>query len=307
MLVKGKTKEMKIKKIKSWKMERTGLPDIIIMILITLLCLTCILPFLHVASKSISSETAVLSKEVFFWPKGISFSAYERVFQSAMLIRQLGFTALITVMQTLLRLVLLSLCAYPLSRRYLPGRLPISIFILITMYFGAGLIPSYLLLKDLNLLNTIWVLVLPGGFTAFDMILMRTYFMNSVPDSLEESAVIDGASQFRILTRIYIPLSKPIYATLALFTAVGRWNGFGDAMYYVNDRKLQPIQLFLYNMILSATPTDSLLNEAQVGNSIPPETLQCAMIMFATVPILLIYPFLQKYFVKGVMIGAIKG
>lgn len=301
------TNTMKVKKLKSWSMDRIGIPDIIMMIAITLLCLTCILPFMHVASKSISSESSVLAREVYFLPKGLQFAAYERVLKSAMLIRQLGFTALITVMQTLLRLVLLSLCAYPLSRRYLPGRWPITLFIMITMYFGAGLIPFYLLLKDLNLLNTIWVLVLPGGFSAFDMILMRTYFMNSVSDSLEESAVIDGAGQFRILTQIYVPLSKPIYATLALFTAVGRWNGFGDAMYFVNDRKLQPIQLFLYNLILSATPSESLLNEAQVGVTIPPETLQCAMIMFATVPILVVYPFLQKYFVKGVMIGAIKG
>ncbi|WP_429149042.1 carbohydrate ABC transporter permease [Anaerotaenia torta] len=300
-------RNIKSRKTNSWSMDRFGVADIIIMLFITLLCLTCILPFLHVAAKSISSDTAVLAKEVYFWPKGFVFAAYERVFKSAILMRQLGFTALITLLQTALRLTLLALCAYPLSRRYLPGRWLITLYILISMYFGAGLIPFFLTLKNLNLIDTIWVLILPGGFSAFDMIIMRTFFMNSIPDSLEESAIIDGASHFRILTQIYIPLSKPVFATLALFAAVGRWNGFGDAMYFVSDRKLHPIQLFLYNMILSAKPSETLLNESQIGVVLPPETLQAAMIMFATIPILIVYPFLQKYFVKGVMIGAVKG
>jgi putative aldouronate transport system permease protein len=261
-----------------------------------------------VIAKSFSSNVAVLSKRVFFWPVGFNTDAYTRVLNSSLMVSQLGFTAVITLGQTALSLVITALCAYPLSRRYLPGRFFITVIIMVTMYFNAGLIPTYLLLRDLRLLNTVWVLILPGAFSASNMLIVRTYFMNSVPDSLEESASIDGASKFRIFLQIWIPLSKPVFATIALWVAVARWNSYADAMYYTTRRNLQPIQLLLYNMILSATPSESLAGESQVGVPLSaPEALQCAVIMFATTPILVVYPFVQKYFVKGVMLGSIKG
>lgn len=282
--------------------------DVLIVLIISVLCLTCILPFVHVIAKSLSSSRAVLSKEVFFWPVELNFDAYTRVAQSSLMVRQLGFTAMITLAQTALSLVVTALCAYPLSRRYLPGRFVLTMMVMVTMYFTAGVIPTYLLYKDLNMLNTVWVLILPGAFSAYNMLILRTYFMNAVPDSLEESAIIDGASQFRVFLQIWVPLSLPVFATLALWVAVARWNGYADAMYYTTSRNLQPIQYLLYNMILSATPSESLSGESQIGAQLSaPEALQSAVIMFATVPILIVYPFLQRYFVKGVMLGAVKG
>ena len=282
--------------------------EAVIVLIISAICLTCIMPFVHIASKSLSSSRAVLSKEVFFWPVEFGFDSYARVIRSSLLVNQTWFTAVITAAQTALSMILTGLCAYPLSRRYLPGRSMITIFVMITMYFSAGVIPTYLAYKDIGLLNTAWVLILPGSFSAYNMLILRTYFMNSVPESLEESAVIDGAGQFKIFIKIWVPLSLPVFATLALWVAVARWNGYADAMYYTTRRNLQPIQYLLFNMILSATPSESLAGESQVGAQLAaPEALQSAVIMFATLPILVVYPFLQKYFVKGVMLGAIKG
>ncbi|MCL2085175.1 MAG: carbohydrate ABC transporter permease, partial [Oscillospiraceae bacterium] len=280
-----------------------------IVLFIALLCLTCIMPFVHIIAKSLSSSRAVLSKEVFFWPIEANLDSYTRVLNSDIMTRQLGFTAIITLAQTALSLFVTALCAYPLSRRYLPGRFIITLFVMITMYFAAGLIPTYLLYKDLSLLNTVWVLILTGVFSAYNMLILRTYFMNAIPESLEESAIIDGASHFRIFSQIWVPLSMPVFATLALWVAVARWNAYADAMYFTTSRQLQPIQYLLYNMILSATPSESFTAESQAGIAqlSAPESLQSAAIMFVTLPILVIYPFLQKYFVKGVMLGAVKG
>lgn len=287
---------------------RVSALDAFIVLFITVLCLTCILPFVHVIAKSLSSSRAVLSKSVFFLPVDLSFDTYTRVINSPLMVRQLGFTAVITLAQTAVGLLVTALCAYPLSRRYLPGRFVLTLIVMVTMYFTAGVIPTYLLYKDLNLLNTVWVLILPGAFTAYNMLVLRTFFMNTVPDSLEESAIIDGAGQFRVFIQIWVPLSLPVFATLALWIAVARWNGYADAMYYTTARNLQPIQYLLFNMILSATPSESLAGESQIGAQLAaPEALQSAVIMFATLPILVLYPFLQKYFVKGVMLGAVKG
>jgi putative aldouronate transport system permease protein len=295
------------KKTNKLRLNNVTAADIIIVFFITLLCLTCILPFVHIAAKSLSSSRAVLSNEVFFWPVELNIDAYVRVITSSIMVRQLVFTVFLTVAQTILSLVVTSFAAYPLSRRYLPGRIPLTMMIMFTMYFSAGLIPTYLLLNDLNLLNTVWVLLLPGAFSAFNMLILRTYFMNAIPDSLEESAVVDGASHFRVFWQIWCPLSLPVFATVALWVAVGRWNAYADAMWYTTDRYLQPLQYLLYNMILSARPTESL--ESQIGAQVQmaPETLQSAAIMFTTIPILLVYPFLQRFFVKGVMLGAVKG
>lgn len=290
------------------RVVRVSPADVIIVTIITALCLSCILPFAHIISKSLSSNRAVLSKEVFFLPIEPNFDSYKRVINSSLMLRQLNYTAIITLAQTALSLVVTSICAYPLSRRYLPGRFFLTMAVMITMYFSAGIIPTYLLFKDLRLLNTVWVLILPGAFSAYNMLILRTYFMNAVPDSLEESAIIDGAGQFRVFLQIWVPLSMPVFATLALWVAVARWNGYADAMYYTTSRNLQPIQYLLYNMILSAKPSESLAGESQIGAQLSaPEALQSAVIMFATLPILVVYPFLQKYFVKGVMLGAVKG
>ena len=197
-----------------------------------------------------------------------------------------------------------TLCAYPLIFEKLKGRSFINVLITITMFFNAGTIPNYLLMKSLGMLNTVWVLMIPSCLSIFNMIIMRS-FLYSIPDSLRESAEIDGASYFTILLKIYVPLSKPVLATLALFYAVGRWNGYSDALMYVTDKDLYPLQLFLYNIINNINQVEIATQE---GFSSPglSEAVKAAIVMFSTVPILCIYPWLQKYFIHGVTVGAVK-
>ena len=287
-------------------LSRLRIGDLLISFVIILLCLTCILPFLHIAAKSISSNTAVLSKTVFLWPRGITFAAYGSIFRDGQLTHALFYSMQVTVLFTVIGMIVTTCAAYPLSRRGLKGRNVISLIILFTLYFQAGLIPDYLLLKSLGLLNTMWVLVLPLAFSPFNMLIMKSFLQSTIPDSLYEAAFLDGASHFQSLFRITLPLSKPIIATLSLFYAVGRWNAFADARYFITRRALQPIQLLLSNMVLNSGADAVSLSESAVVVSTP-EVIQSAAVMFATIPIILIYPFVQKYFVKGVMIGAVKG
>lgn len=273
---------------------------------ITILCLTCVVPFLHLAAKSVSSNTAVLSKSVYFWPKGFNFDAYAAIFRDGQMTHAMVYTVEMTLIFTILGMVVCTCAAYPLSKKRLKGRSVISVMLMLTMYFNAGLIPSYLLMKDLHLLNTMWVLILPLIFSPYNMLIMKSFLQSSIPDSLEESAFLDGATNFQILFKIVLPLSKPIIATLSLFYAVGRWNSYADAKYYITKKALQPLQYILSNMVKSAADSAASLSEASQVTSTP-EVYQAAAVMFATIPIMCIYPFVQKYFVKGTMIGAVKG
>jgi putative aldouronate transport system permease protein len=260
----------------------------------------------HVAAKSISSNTAVMAKSVALWPKGINIDAYRSIFRDGQLTHAMIYSVWMTILFTVIGLALTICAAYPLSRKRLRGRSLFALLLMFTLYFSAGLIPEYLLLKQLGLLNTMWALVLPLAFSPYNMLIMKTFFQSGIPDSLEEAAFLDGASNLTILTRIVLPLSKPIIATLCLFYAVGRWNAYADAKYYITRKALQPIQYLLSNMILSSGSDAISMSESAAVVSTP-EVLQAAAIMFATVPILVLYPFVQKYFVQGVMIGAVKG
>lgn len=282
--------------------------DFVMMAVIVLLCATCVLPFIHVAVKSISGNAAVMAKSVYFWPKGITLDAYKRVFGDASMTYSMGFSAVVTLVFTALGMLVCTCAAYPLSKKRLKGKHGITFMLMVPMYFGAGIIPSYLLYQDLKVLNTVWVLILPLIYSPYNMLIMKNYFQSTIPDSLEESAFLDGASNLQILWKIVLPLSKPILATLSLFYAVGRWNAYSDNMYYTRDNNLKLIQYKLYQMVASATEsqTSSLADIGGVSQSVP-EVLQAASIMFVTIPIIIIYPFLQKYFVKGAMIGAVKG
>ena len=282
--------------------------DFVMMAVIVLLCATCVLPFIHVAVKSISGNAAVMAKSVYFWPKGITLDAYKRVFGDASMTYSMGFSAVVTLVFTALGMLVCTCAAYPLSKKRLKGKHGITFLLMVPMYFGAGIIPSYLLYQDLKVLNTVWVLILPLIYSPYNMLIMKNYFQSTIPDSLEESAFLDGASNLQILWKIVLPLSKPILATLSLFYAVGRWNAYSDNMYYTRDNNLKLIQYTLYQMVASATEsqTSSLADIGGVSQSVP-EVLQAASIMFVTIPIIIIYPFLQKYFVKGAMIGAVKG
>lgn len=281
--------------------------DAVIILVISILSLSCILPFIHVAAKSISGKAAVLAKSVFFWPKNITFDAYKAIFSDGTLTHSMGYTIKLTLIFTVLGMIVCTCAAYPLSKKRLKGRGFISLFLLFSMYFSAGLIPEYLLMKKLGLLNTMWVLIWPLIFSPYNCLIMKSFLQATIPDSLEESAFLDGASNFQILWKIVLPLSKPIIATLSLFYAVGRWNAYADAKYYVfRERALQPLQYILSNMILSSGNDAISLSEGSMAMNTP-EVIQAAAIMFATLPILCVYPFVQKYFVKGVMVGAVKG
>ena len=234
----------------------------------------------------------------------MNLSAYSTVLGDPKYIKSFIWTVILTVICTFLSLTMTVLCAYPLIFNKLKGRSVFNIIITITMFFNAGTIPNYLLMKDLNLLDNPLVLIVPGCLSVYNMIIMRSFFYG-IPDSLRESAEIDGASFFRILWSIYLPLSKPVLATLALFYAVGRWNGYSDALMYMKNKDFYPLQLLLYNILNNMNSVEVATQE---GFSTPglSESLKAAIVMFSTIPILCIYPFLQKYFIHGVTLGAVK-
>jgi putative aldouronate transport system permease protein len=303
----SKKESMKRFGVKKRRLNKVTFADIVIMFIITVLCLTCILPFIHIGAKSISSNSEVLAKSVYLLPKGITFDAYKAIFSDGQLTHAMIYSVMMTAIFTVLSLFVTICAAYPLSRKRLKGRGILSVMLMFTMYFSAGLIPSYLLMKDLNLLDTMWVLILPLMFSPYNMLIMKSFLQSNIPDSLEESAFLDGASNIVILLKIVLPLSKPILATISLFFAVGRWNAYADAKYYITTKSLQPIQYILSNMILSSTESTSISMAEGAAVAATPEVLQAAAVMFVTLPIICIYPFVQKYFVKGVMIGAVKG
>lgn len=281
--------------------------DFVMMAFIVLLCLTCILPFLHLAAKSISGNTYVVAKQVAFWPKGINFDAYVSIFKDGGLTYAMVYSIVVTTIFTALGMLVCTCAAYPLSKKRLKGRTFFTFALMIPMYFGAGLIPSYLLMDKLNLLDNMWVLILPLIYSPYNMLIMKTSLQTSIPDSLEESAFLDGASNLQILTKIVLPLSKPVIATLSLFYAVGRWNSYADNIYYIQTDKLKMAQYKLAQMVSSANAAQTVSLSEGAAVTSTPEVLQSAAVMVVTIPIICIYPFLQKYFVKGVMIGAVKG
>ena len=288
------------------KSKATRVGDWIIAIISFLVMFVCLVPMLNVLARSLSSAQYLIRNEVVLWPKGWNVDAYTTVLKDPKYVHSLWYTGLLTVGCTLLSLTMTIMCAYPLTYKELKGGKVINVLILFTMYFSAGMIPHYLWLRNLGMLDTVWVLVIPSCLSVYNMIIMRSFFYG-VPESLREAAEIDGAGPIRTLIMIYLPLSKAVLATLALFYAVGRWNGFSDALLYLKKREdLYPIQLLLYNILQNATNVEVATQE---GFSTPGlgETLKMATVMFATVPILLIYPWLQRYFVTGVTLGAVKG
>jgi putative aldouronate transport system permease protein len=280
--------------------------DVIIYVILILVGLLCLLPFLHVAAKSFSSNGAVISQRVFFLPVELSFDGYLMVVQDPSMMRSLWITVLVTVSFTALGMILSILAAYPLTKKGLKGRTFFAFLYMFTMYFGGGLIPDYLLMNDLKMLNTVWSLILPLSFSAYNIIILRSFMQSSIPDSLEEAAFLDGASYWGVLFKVVLPLSTPVLATLCLFFAVGRWNAYADALYYISTSKLYPLQLKLYYLMGMASDAATL---AEGGSTtyVTGEVIKATCVMFATLPIIILYPFLQRYFVTGIMIGAVKG
>ena len=286
--------------------KKTQLGDWIFVLICVLVSVICLLPMLNLLARSLSSTEALIKREVYLWPKGWNLSSYEMVLTDMKYIWSFVWTVILTVICTFVSLTMTTLCAYPLIFENLKGRKVINVLITITMFFNAGAIPNYLLLQKLHLLDNPLVLIIPSCLSVYNMIIMRSFFYG-IPDSIREAAEIDGASYFSILWRIYIPLSKPVYATLALFYAVGRWNGYSDALMYLSIKKSEfyPLQLFLYNILNSVNSVDVATQE---GFSSPglSESLKAAIVMFSTIPILCIYPWLQKYFIHGVTLGGVK-
>jgi len=250
----------------------------------------------------------IQSAETLSFKVGVTMESYRYVFLDPAFTRSMWWTALLTIICTIVSLTITILCAYPLTYDWLKGKTIINTIIIFTMYFSAGTIPNYILMKSLGLLNNPLVLIIPNCLSVFYMIILRSFFYG-IPDSLRESAEIDGANPFTVLIRIYLPLSAPVLATLALFYAVGRWNGFTDALLYINAApQWVPIQLKLWQLIQNMTSIDVSTVEMVSGN-IPraSDAIKAAAIMFATIPILAVYPWLQRYFITGVTIGAVKG
>ena len=291
------------------KSRRTRVGDLVIALICFIMMLVCLLPMIHVLAASLSTPDALIKNEVFLWPKGWNTEAYKTVLTTEKYVRSLGWTVILTIICTILSITLTVCTAYPLIYPNLRGGKFISFIILFTMYFSAGTIPSYLLLNNLKMLDTPFALIIPNCISVFNVIIMRSFFY-SVPDSLREAAEIDGAGPIRVMIKVYLPLSLPVLATLSLFYAVGRWNGFSDALMYLKSsesRNYWPIQLLLYNIIRAATQTSEQATQEGFFDAGVSKTIQMATVMFATVPILLVYPWLQRYFVTGVTIGAVKG
>lgn len=286
-------------------MKRYDAWDVIINIVVALASLACLLPLIHILAKSLSQDSYVLANKVLLWPMGFTFEAYSKVFADASIIRSLYVSVFVTITFTILGLIVTICAAYPLSRRQLKGRSFITFMFVFTLIFSGGIIPEFMLLNSLGLLDTLWSLILPPAFSAFNFLIMRSAIYSSIPVSLEESARIDGAGHFRVLFNIVLPLSKPIIATLALFYAVGRWNTYQDALFYIKQNiDLRPLQLKLYYMVVTASESFQLESTSvQLTN---PEVLKAACVIFATLPIIIVYPFIQKYFLNGVMLGAVK-
>ncbi|MDQ1912673.1 carbohydrate ABC transporter permease [Paenibacillus sp. GD4] len=278
-------------------------------VLLGLFGISCILPILHIASLSLSSEHAVLSGFVGLWPVGFTLDSYKLLVEGTQIVKAFQNSVVITVVGTVLNLLFTILAAYPLSRTYFYWRKPFTLLIVFTMLFTAGLIPSYLLIKSLGLVNTYGALWLPALVSVYNLLVLKTFFEN-IPGELEDAARIDGCSETRLIMQIMLPLSMPVIATLILFYAVGHWNSFFNVMIYINSSEKHNLTVLVQQMImnsqLSQQVTEGRLSE-DMTQSVTPQSIQSAGVIAMLLPMLLVYPFLQKYFVKGVMIGSIKG
>lgn len=273
--------------------------------ILTLCSCFMLFPFLHITAGSLSGGVPLSRGEVGVWPVDLTFDNYEAVFRNANIWKSFAVTIYITLMGTFINLVMTSLMAYGLSKRELKGRKLIMILILFTMIFQAPMIPTYLVVKAVGLLDTLWSLMLPNAISAFNLIIMITFFRN-IPSGLLDSARIDGCDEYRILWRIVLPLSLASLYTIGLFYAVAHWNGYMQALFYIRDTDLYPLQIRLRQLLVVS---ESIDNPSYTSGSIfqSPEGIKMASIMVASVPILLVYPFIQKHFVKGAMLGSMKG
>lgn len=279
--------------------------DAFVYLLLSLLMIGTFYPLYYIFVASLSSVSEIAKHGTFMlFPKGFTLETYKAVFQNEMILTGLRNTIFYVILGTAINMILTIFAAYGLSRKWLKGRKIIMFGIVLTMFFSGGLIPSFMVVQNLGLYNTIWALLLPGAMSAWNLIMMRTYFMG-LPVSLEESARIDGANDFQILFKVILPTAKPILAVMVLFYAVGHWNSWFSASIYLQNRELYPLQLILREILIQGRVADFGGNSANVTHQVA-KNLKYATIIVSTIPILLVYPFIQKYFVKGVMLGSLK-
>ncbi len=295
-------------KIKKTKGERVF--DVFNVILMAIVAAVMILPMLHVLSVSLSEGSESIKGGFFFYPHGFNLKGYETVFKDPLLIRSYGNTILYVIGNTVLTLFFTALTAYPLS---IPGfrlKIPVTVFLTITMFVSGGTIPTYMLMRNLGLINSVWVMILPFCVGAYNVILFRTFF-TGIPAALREAAIIDGASEVTVLFRIIFPLSKAIFATIGLFTLVAKWNDWFSALIYLNRETMYPLQMILRKILFNTDQAmknlDPVTRQMFSGNEVTAQNVKMAAIIITTLPILCVYPFIQKYFVKGVFVGTIKG
>ncbi|WP_240418081.1 carbohydrate ABC transporter permease [Paenibacillus periandrae] len=275
--------------------------------LAVLILVIVLYPLIFIVSASFSNPALVLNGEVYLLPKQITLEAYQNVFHNEKIWNGYSKSILYTFIGTLINIFMTTLAAYPLSRPDLPGRGGIMFFVTLTMFFSGGLIPSYLIVKNLGMVDTMWALIIPGAIATYNLIVMRTYFQTSIPWELQEAAHIDGCSNWRLLTHVILPLSKPILAVMVLFYAVGHWNSYFNALIYIRTKELYPLQLVLREilMVSQADAVDS--NVGLESKVLLAESIKYVVIIISSLPVLIMYPFVQRHFVKGVMIGSLKG
>ena len=288
------------------KKRKIKLGTIVNYLLLALLAFVCLYPFLNVLAYSVSGYNAVLSNRVTVYPIDFTLEAYRQILGRTQIWMAMRTTVLITLVGTLLSLVLTVFAAYALSRQDLPGRKVFTVIILFTMYFGGGMIPTFLVVKGVGLYDMLGALFIPQSINVFNFIVMRTFFRN-LPESLEEAARIDGASHMQSLVKIILPLSLPILATIGLFYAVGYWNSYFDALLYIQSPEKYTLQLRLRGLLFGEELNNSGANLEGIGTQVMTQSFKMATVAVSTIPILIVYPWLQKYFVKGVMIGSVKG
>lgn len=277
--------------------------DVFNVILLSAVGIIALIPFVFVIAGSFATEAELATRSFFLWPETFSLRAYESILTSPAFLRAIVTTILVTAVGTVIQLFLTATMAYPLSKSNLPGRRVILYAVVFTMVFSGGMIPTFLVVKDLGMLDTYWALILPLAINPFSLIIIKNFFQQ-LPAELEESAKIDGANEMQTLWSIILPLSKPVLATFALFYAVGIWNDFMSPLLYLNDSSMWTLQMFLRQVTVA---TDLSIVDGDPSQLPPAQGIKFAVIVVATLPILLFYPFLQKHFAKGMLIGSVKG
>ncbi|MCY9695241.1 carbohydrate ABC transporter permease [Paenibacillus alginolyticus] len=281
--------------------------DAAISTVLTLFALVTLFPLYYVVVVSLTPYIEVMKNGGFvIWPEHLTFQAYKEIFGSARIPQALKITVFITIVGTTLNLLVTTLLAYPLSKKSVPGRNMILMAIVFTMIFSGGIIPLYIMVRSLGLYDSVWALVIPGMVSTFNLLIVKTYFEN-LPAEVEEAAKVDGCGDIQTLFRIVLPLSAPIMATIGLFYGVTHWNEYFKGIFYISDKTLMPMQVVLRSMIQAPNVSSELSINSLALDALPPETIKMAVVVVATLPLLIIYPFLQKYFVKGALLGSVKG